>query len=1494
MRTRVLTLPLLLVLLGAGLIWSERARAYSEATHYFITEKSIRLLPATAPVQAWVDLVKYGSYAEDLGNAEDHVFGYPTTYGQATLPHFWSPDYGMLNLVCSDFLDPSCYPNAWMKASGYGITQPGLWEQAIVLHGVGDRFNGYERLGHICHLLQDMSVPAHVHKDFHIPDGLASDPDPYEVAVSGECIYVLQNLNPAQLNRGLIAIPGAELGKFFTAGGPLGWADRFGLYYLMHTTAERADFFGSDDFWGNYSEPHGWATNFYFELIADVWPLTLQGRGSFTPYASWVVAENYTLVYAVRASATLMALYDNKVYGRIRNTNTLVTYSLIQAAIWEASPNDVIEVAPGTYYESIKFFGKPVHVRSTRGAAQTTIHGNGNAHVVQCVDAEGEGTILEGFTITGGRSLGAWPDNTGGGILTANSSPTIRSCIFTGNTAGSGGGLAAYGTNAPTVVNCLFYANTAANWGGGIYTDGATPILNYCTVSSNQAAVFGGGVASTNVGGTSLTNCIVYDNSAPDSPNFTNSYLAYSCTLPLPTSGTGNITNAPLFRDAANYDFRLALGSPCIDVGLNLGAGVTNDLAGNPRTLDGDGDEVAASDLGALEFNPLTPALTVNTNSNLVGDTSGLSATASTNDLVNAGPGCVPQGSLAQGPLYWPFPSMFFPTGVTCSINNGKAAITNQVTEDGAYLPMTYGGGSLPCTVSFVLNTSSATGGAPNGYQITNINSFAGFHTNSRTLANQKFKVEYRAVGEIGFISLGTFTYAPFATGNDGPSSTLVSISTTGLVLAAHVEEIRLTYQDHGVTPGGIQPTIDGTVLKELDILGFPSLVVSKPSPRQIVQRDASGHANILIEGALGHAFTRVEARAVVMPGPGNTGVSTDWTNVVSTPGSDAFSGTLVGVAEGGWYQIEVRVYDGDLLLDEAVVQRVGVGDIIITAGQSNAGCFGSPTQRPTDDRVSAYNLLTGTWQFAADPQPEIYYPPGMGTGGSPWPILGSMLATNNRVPVGFVGLAYGGSAACQWLPEGCPPLPDLPLYQNLTSALRHFGVQGVRCVLWHQGETDARFGTSAALYELILDTIIAQSRHDAGWPVPWGIAEASYFVPPPPEQTATLACEQAVAAGQRAVIYGNTNVFRGPRTDDFAWELRLAPDAVHFNQAGLDEHADQWFQAIEGSHNDLTLKNGNFESGLPLGDGISWECWGHLSSPAPHGWNLLDATGTTSPGGVGGFYNPDSRFYFGSEDYLPHGGVLPNMSGRQVAFLYHGGMDDNFLQTLPAKLQPSTIYTLTVAIGIRWNSSVLFGGYRVELLTNGQPCSATYGYLNDLNALAGGDATNRFTVVTNTYTSPPTVTPNQQLAVRIAKPYGLPYVTYLDFDNVQVTSQLTPYGEFQSANWPSLNSPDSVPDADRDLDGFSNWDEFIAGTCPISSGSVPRIVQIVLAESEVHVQVQTCAGSIYQLECSHGLPAVPWIAVGPATTGDGTTMTLVDPEPSLASQRFYRVRISR
>ena len=238
-------------------------------------------------------------------------------------------------------------------------------------------------------------------------------------------------------------------------------------------------------------------------------------------------------------------------------------YTSIQAAVDAAvSGQDEVVVSPGTYLEAINFNGKAITLRSASGdPADTIIDGTGNYHVVQCINGEGAGTVLEGFTITGGNANGNFPDNVGGGMYNLISSPTVSNCTFSGNTAYAGGGMYNY-NSSPTVTNCILWGDSPDE----IYTTSSSTL----TVSFSD--VQGGLPANT-------------------------------------VDGGGNIDADPLFVDAdgpdntagtEDDDLRLSGGSPCIDAAdtTALRVGVFTDLYGNLRGVD----DPATADTGVSVF----------------------------------------------------------------------------------------------------------------------------------------------------------------------------------------------------------------------------------------------------------------------------------------------------------------------------------------------------------------------------------------------------------------------------------------------------------------------------------------------------------------------------------------------------------------------------------------------------------------------------------------------------------------------------------------------------------------------------------------------------------------------------------------------------------------------------------------------------------------------------------------------------------------------------
>ncbi len=174
----------------------------------------------------------------------------------------------------------------------------------------------------------------------------------------------------------------------------------------------------------------------------------------------------------------------------------------IQDAIAAAAHGDTIRVAPGVYLENLNYLGKAVEVESAGGAAVTTIRADRPDRVVRFNADEGPASILDGFTITGGS----------GGIACANSSPTIRNCIITGNTTDTGAGIECY-AGSPTITHCAVENNRANLTAGGIICNArSSPLISDCTISTNEAGLSGGGIVCVDSSDPLIRRCTITHN----------------------------------------------------------------------------------------------------------------------------------------------------------------------------------------------------------------------------------------------------------------------------------------------------------------------------------------------------------------------------------------------------------------------------------------------------------------------------------------------------------------------------------------------------------------------------------------------------------------------------------------------------------------------------------------------------------------------------------------------------------------------------------------------------------------------------------------------------------------------------------------------------------------------------------------------------------------------------------------------------------------------
>lgn len=316
-------------------------------------------------------------------------------------------------------------------------------------------------------------------------------------------------------------------------------------------------------------------------------------------------------------------------------------------------------------------------------------------------------------------------------------------------------------------------------------------------------------------------------------------------------------------------------------------------------------------------------------------------------------------------------------------------------------------------------------------------------------------------------------------------------------------------------------------------------LTVVSPRNLQVFQRQTRGAGRVLISGRAQAKHDKVEFMLEGAPLMGK--LPKGWQPISADPVTGSFNASL-NLPAGGWYKLTVRATLKGKPAASAVIKKFGVGEVFVTAGQSNSTNSGQFRTKQTSGMVSSFS---GTdWRLADDPQPG---PHDGSQGGSPWPAFGDAMFSIYKVPIGIAVTGHGGTSVNQWQPGG-------ELHNWMMARIWQLGPGGFRAVLWHQGESDANMAPEEYFEKMA--RVVGASTRLAGWEFPWFVAQASYHSPANPSWPKVRAAQK--------MLWDRGVALAGPDTDTLTGDNRdYGGKGIHFSPKGLAAHGKMWADCV-------------------------------------------------------------------------------------------------------------------------------------------------------------------------------------------------------------------------------------------------------------------------------------------------------------------------------------------
>lgn len=313
------------------------------------------------------------------------------------------------------------------------------------------------------------------------------------------------------------------------------------------------------------------------------------------------------------------------------------------------------------------------------------------------------------------------------------------------------------------------------------------------------------------------------------------------------------------------------------------------------------------------------------------------------------------------------------------------------------------------------------------------------------------------------------------------------------------------------------------------------TISITSTSANQIYQRTGNS-ATVTISGGYTGDPTAIEWR--------HAGGA--WATLDASPTGGNFSGSAA-IPEGTGL-LEVRFANSISVTDS--VADVGVGDVFLVAGQSNAEGRGSAALPYSGSLKSGMFREDLAWAPLSD-----HTDPDWPSSYSAWPYLGTLLEAELGVPVAFITTADGatslGTAAA---PGDWYPVTGGGRYENSTTVALAAQTGGFKAILWYQGERDVADGTSKADYKASLGTLVDSFQSDLSTSAPMIIAQLGDWT------GATRANMDAIREAQSEAWTENAKIYQGPLMYD-----TNVDDGVHFViSSKLAILSRRWFLGIK------------------------------------------------------------------------------------------------------------------------------------------------------------------------------------------------------------------------------------------------------------------------------------------------------------------------------------------